>query len=83
MTAEKTVVASAEAKRSSRGRGTTTLYRHRVAPRGANPYCSEFGPDYNDKMHLMAWRIGMAAPRDFRSGKAEGTADGFEHPKSA
>jgi hypothetical protein len=32
---EKTVVASAETKQSSRGRGTTTLYRHRLAPRGA------------------------------------------------
>jgi hypothetical protein len=45
--AQTLVVASAEAKQSSRGRGTTTLYRHRLAPRGASRYCSEFGPDYN------------------------------------
>lgn len=40
-------MASAEAKQSSRGRGTTALYRNRLAPRGASRYCSELGADYN------------------------------------
>jgi hypothetical protein len=78
---EKIVVASAEAKQSSRGRGTTTLYRHRLAPRGASRYCSEFGPDYNQYLGLIAWRIGMAPAGALSSSKANGTADGFKRPK--